>query len=77
MDRKFRKRISGLIKLKKHIYLISPTEINENFYQRLDRVLSFGNVKFFQLRLKKVRTKELLTIAKKIRKLLTGIKSNL
>ncbi len=69
MDRKFRKRISGLIKLKKHIYLISPTEINENFYQRLDRVLSFGNVKFFQLRLKKVRTKELLTIAKKIRKI--------
>ena len=69
MDRKFRKRISGLIKLKKHIYLISPNEINENFYERLDRVLSFGNVKFFQLRLKKVRTKKLLTIAKKIRKI--------
>ena len=31
--RKFRKRVSGLIKLKKLVYLISPNEINKNFYQ--------------------------------------------
>ena len=69
MVRKFRKRDSGLIKLKKIVYLISPNEINHNFYNSLDKVLSFGNVKFFQLRLKKIRKKNLLQIAKKIRKI--------
>ncbi len=69
MVRKFRKRVSGLIKLKKIVYLISPNEINHNFYNSLDKVLSFGNVKFFQLRLKKIRKKNLLQIAKKIRKI--------
>jgi len=32
-------------------------------------VLSFGNVKFFQLRLKKIKHKKLLTITSKIRKI--------
>tara|TARA_Y100000816_G_scaffold268635_1_gene230996 strand:+ start:561 stop:1202 length:642 start_codon:yes stop_codon:yes gene_type:complete len=67
--RKFRKSISGLIKLKKIVYLISPNEINHNFYNSLDKVLSFGNVQFFQLRLKKIGKKGLLQIAKKIRKI--------
>ncbi len=69
MVRKIRKRVSGLIKLKKIVYLISPNKIDHNFYNNLDKVLSFGNVKFFQLRLKKIRNKDLLHIAKKIRKI--------
>ena len=69
MDRKFRKRFSGLIKLKKLVYLISPNEINKNFYKTLDKVLSYGNVKFFQLRLKKNRKKNIIKIGKKIRKI--------
>ena len=55
--------------MKKIVYLISPNEINEKFYNNLDKVLSYGNVKFFQLRLKKIRKKNLLKIAKKIRKI--------
>ncbi len=69
MVRKFRKRVSGLIKLNRFVYLISPNEINENFYNILDKVLSYGNVKFFQLRLKKIEKKDLIVIAKKIRKI--------
>ncbi len=69
MVRKFRKRDSGLITLKKIVYLISPKEINNNFFNKLDKVLSFGNVKFFQLRLKKEKKNNLLKIAKKIRKI--------
>jgi len=55
--------------LKKLIYLISPNEIKKKFYDDLDRVLSYGNVKFFQLRLKKIKENSLLQIAKKIRKI--------
>ncbi len=69
MVRKFRKRVSGLITLNKFIYLISPKEINKDFYNKLDKVLSFGNVKFFQLRLKKIKKSRLLKIAEKIRKI--------
>ena len=69
MVRKFRKRVSGLINLNKFIYLISPKEINKNFYNKLDKVLSYGNVKFFQLRLKNINKNSLLKIAKKIRKI--------
>ena len=68
MVRKFRKE-SGLINLNKFIYLISPKEINKNFYNKLDKVLSHGNVKFFQLRLKNTNKNSLLKIAKKIRKI--------
>ncbi len=60
--------------MKKFIYLISPNEINENFYRSLDKVLSYGNVKFFQLRLKNTRRNHLLKISKKIRKI--TIKNN-
>ena len=55
--------------MKKIVYLISPNEIDKKFYKNLDKVLSFGNVKFFQLRLKKIRKKNLLQIAKRIRKI--------
>ena len=69
MVRKFRKRVSGLIKLNRLVYLISPNEIKENFYNILDKVLSYGNVNFFQLRLKKIKKKDLVVIAKKIKKI--------
>ena len=69
MVRKFRERISGLITLKKIVYLISPKEINKEFYKDLDKVLSYGNVKFFQLRLKKVKRNIFLKIAKNIKKI--------
>ena len=69
MVRKFRERISGLIILNKIVYLISPKEINKSFYSKLDKVLLYGNVKFFQLRLKKIKKSKLLKIAKKIKKI--------
>ena len=55
--------------MKKLVYLISPNKINKNFYHNLDAVLSYGNVKFFQLRLKKVKANNLLNIAIKIKKI--------
>jgi thiamine-phosphate pyrophosphorylase len=69
MVRKFRKNFSSLIPLKKFVYLISPNKINKKFYKSLDNVLSYGNVKFFQLRLKKVKNNNLLSIAGIIRKI--------
>ena len=69
MVRKFRKRLSGLIYLRKYIYLISPKKINSNFYENLDKVLAFGNSAFFQLRLKKTRKNKIIDIAKKIKKI--------
>ena len=53
--------------MKKLVYLISPSKIHNNFYLKLDKVLSFGNVKFFQLRLKKTNKNNILKIAKKIK----------
>ena len=55
--------------MNKIVYLISPKEINKNFFIKLDKVLSYGNVKFFQLRLKNKRDNNILKIAKKIRKI--------
>ena len=69
MVRKFRKRVCGLTTLKRFVYLISPNKINQSFYSNLDKVLSFKNVKFFQLRLKNVREKHLINISKKIKKI--------
>ena len=54
--------------MKQFVYLISPNKINKNFYSDLDKVLSYGNVKFFQLRLKKFKRINLLKITNKIRK---------
>ncbi|MDA9180881.1 thiamine phosphate synthase, partial [Pelagibacteraceae bacterium] len=55
--------------MKKLVYLISPNKITSNFLSELNQVLSCGNVKFFQLRLKKVKNNNLLSIAHKIRKI--------
>jgi len=55
--------------LKRLVYLISPNKINKKFYNELDRVLSYENVKYFQLRLKRIDAKNLLKIANKIRKI--------
>ena len=55
--------------MKKSIYLISPNKIDKNFYHDLDKVLSVKNVKFFQLRLKKVERKSLFKIARNIKKI--------
>ena len=55
--------------MKKLIYLISPNKINKDFYYNLDKVLSVKNVKFFQLRLKKVEQKSLFKIARNIKKI--------
>ena len=66
---KFRKRISSIIPLKKLVYLISPNKISKEFYNSLEKVLSFGNVMFFQLRLKNSNKIDTLKIGKKIKKI--------
>ena len=55
--------------MKKLVYLISPNKIGSRFYLDLDRVLSFKNVGFFQLRLKNMNANKLLKIASKIKKI--------
>ena len=69
MVRRIRERVCGLIILKRLVYLISPNKINKNFYTSLNKVLSFKNVKFFQLRLKNTHKSKILEISKKIRKI--------
>ena len=53
--------------MKKLVYLISPEKIYNNFYDDLTKVLAVRNVKFFQLRLKKVKKTKIIKIAKEIR----------
>ena len=65
------KRVCGLNPLKRFIYLISPNKIDKNFYHSLDKVLSFKNVEFFQLRLKNIKSQKILDIAKKIGEITT------
>ena len=55
--------------MKKLVYLISPNKIDKKFYSELDSVLSYGNVKFFQLRLKNIKLRKLLEISNKIKKI--------
>ncbi len=55
--------------MKRLVYLISPSKISKNFYYNLDKVLAFKNVKFFQLRLKKIKLYSLLKIIRKIKKI--------
>ena len=57
--------------MKKLVYLISPNKIDQNFFVSLDKVLSFKNVKFFQLRLKNLSQKKLLNFSKRILKITT------
>ena len=70
MVRRFRKRSCGLKNLKKLVYLISPNRINNNFYQDLKKVLAYKNIAFFQLRLKKTKKNRIITIAKKIKRII-------
>ena len=56
--------------MKRYIYLISPQKIKgSKFYRKLDEVLKTNKVKYFQLRLKKTPTSNLLKISKKIKKI--------
>ena len=56
--------------MKKYIYLISPQKIKgSKFYEDLNILLKTKKVKFFQLRLKKISTSNLIKIAKKIKKI--------
>ncbi len=55
--------------MKKLVYLISPNKIDQNFFASLDKVLSFKNVKFFQLRLKNLSQTKLLNFSKRIIKI--------
>ena len=55
--------------MKKLVYLISPNKIHNDFYDDLKKVLSARNVKFFQLRLKKIKKDKIVKIDKKIRKI--------
>ncbi len=69
MVRKSRKRHSCLITLSKLVYLISPDKIHKNFYVELEKVLSSKIVSFFQLRLKNLNKKKIISISKKIKKI--------
>ena len=69
MVRRLGKRVCGVNPLKRLVYLISPNKINENFYLDLDSVLSFKNVKYFQLRLKNIKVNKIHKIVNKIKKI--------
>ena len=57
-------------KNKRFIYLISPNKIkNDEFYTKLNQVLSSKKVSFFQLRLKNEGIKNKIYIGKKIKKI--------
>ena len=53
--------------MRKFIYLISPSKINNKFYFDLDKVLAYGNTAFFQLRLKNTSYNRIIKISKKIK----------
>ena len=55
--------------MRRLVYLISPQKLNKNFYKDLEKVLSFKNVKFFQLRLKNTKSNNFFKITKKIKKI--------
>jgi len=56
--------------LRKYIYLISPQKITGGkFYKELNNVLRTNKVKYFQLRLKRTSTSNLIKISKKIKKI--------
>ena len=56
--------------MRKYIYLISPQKIKgTKFYKELNKVLKTKKVEYFQLRLKKTSTSNLIKISKKIKKI--------
>ena len=54
------------LKLRRFVYLISPSKTSQHFYRELKEVLSSRRVKYLQLRLKKYSNSELLKIGKKV-----------
>ena len=58
--------------MKRFIYLISPQRIRDpKFYKELNDILKTKKVKYFQLRLKKISTPNLLKISRKVKKIVT------
>ena len=56
--------------MKRYIYLISPQRIRGvKFYKELNKVLKTKKVEYFQLRLKKISTLNLIKISRKIKKI--------
>ena len=56
--------------MKRYIYLISPQKIRGvKFYRELNNVLKTNKVKYFQLRLKKISTVNLIKISRKVKKI--------
>ena len=56
--------------MKRYIYLLSPEKISGvSFYNNLNKVLKTNKVKYFQLRLKKISTSDLLKISKKVKEI--------
>ena len=56
--------------MKRYIYLISPQKIRgSKFYEELEQILKTNKVKYFQLRLKKISSSNLLKISRKIKKI--------
>ena len=56
--------------MKRYIYLISPQKIRgAEFYKELRQVLKTNKVKYFQLRLKKISTLNLIKISRKIKRI--------
>ena len=56
--------------MKRYIYLISPQRIRGvKFYKELHQVLKTNKIEYFQLRLKKIPTSNLLKISKKVKKI--------
>jgi len=56
--------------LKRYIYLLSPEKIKGfSFYNDLSKILKTNKVKYFQLRLKKISTSDLLKISKKVKEI--------
>jgi thiamine-phosphate pyrophosphorylase len=53
--------------LKRFVYLISPKQIYKNFYDDLKKILASNNVKYFQLRFKKISSKKIIKIANKVK----------
>ena len=57
-------------KTKKFIYIISPNTIKDDFFYRdLELIFKTGKVSYFQLRLKKEKENNLISIGKKIKKI--------
>ena len=56
--------------MSKYIYLISPEKIKgKKFYKELNNILKTKKIKYFQLRLKKISTLNLIKISRKVKKI--------